>query len=188
MWCYGSGEFRWSFSVALNMWTSNNFIAMCDADGHGELIGNCLTLGYIMLCHYLWRWLLTSCLEDWLKKLCLFVVDIIDYFGCDYKMCYFTCAQGSTFKNVVIEGMRWSNMEGPCAQLCTMSSFQCGWPNWPFFSCRNPTLKEVWSRHSHSWKWEFGVLRDSQKLRRQLQGSKNLALRCSLYRWKGLEV
>jgi hypothetical protein len=22
-------------------------------------------------------------------------------------------------------------MEGPCAQLCTMSSSQCGWPNGP---------------------------------------------------------
>jgi hypothetical protein len=54
--------------------------------------------------------------------------------------------------------------------------------------CRNPTLKKVWGRHSHSRKWEFGVLWDSRKLRRQLQGSKHLALRCSLYRWKGLEV
>ncbi len=35
---------------------------------------------------------------------------------------------------------------------------------------------------------KFGVLRDSQKFRRRLQGSKHLALRCSLYRWKGLEV
>jgi hypothetical protein len=33
--------------------------------------------------------------------------------------------------------------------------------------------------HSHSQKWEFGVLRDSQKFRAQLQGSKHLALGCS---------
>jgi hypothetical protein len=26
---------------------------------------------------------------------------------------------------------RQSNMEKLCAQLCTMSSSQCGWPNWP---------------------------------------------------------
>jgi hypothetical protein len=45
-------------------------------------------------------------------------------------------------------------------------------------------LREVWGRHSHSRKWEFGVLRDSQKFRRWLHGSKHLALRCSLYRWK----
>ncbi len=27
--------------------------------------------------------------------------------------------------------------------------------------CRNPTLREVWGRHSHSRKWDLGVLRDS---------------------------
>jgi hypothetical protein len=54
--------------------------------------------------------------------------------------------------------------------------------------CRNPTLRELWGRHSHSRKWDLGVLRDSQKLKAQLQGSKHLALRRSWYRWKGLEV
>jgi hypothetical protein len=52
----------------------------------------------------------------------------------------------------------------------------------------NPTLREVWGRHSHSRKWEFRVLRDSRKFRRRLQGSKHLAWRYYLYRWKGLEV
>jgi hypothetical protein len=28
--------------------------------------------------------------------------------------------------------------------------------------CRNPTLKEVWGRHSHSQKQDLGVLWDSQ--------------------------
>jgi hypothetical protein len=55
-------------------------------------------------------------------------------------------------------------------------------------NCRNPTLKEVWGRHSHSRKWDLGVFRDSQKLITQLQGSKHLASKCSLYCWKGLEV
>jgi hypothetical protein len=54
--------------------------------------------------------------------------------------------------------------------------------------CRNPTLREVWGRHSHSRKWDLRVLRDSRKLRVRLQGSKHLNLRCSLYRWKGLEA
>jgi hypothetical protein len=54
--------------------------------------------------------------------------------------------------------------------------------------CRNPPLREVCGRHSHSRKWDLRVLRDSQKLRVRLQGSKHLALRCSLYRWKALEV
>jgi hypothetical protein len=54
--------------------------------------------------------------------------------------------------------------------------------------CRNPTLRQVWGWDSHSQKWELGVLRDSQKLRARLQGSKHLALRCFLYHWKGLEM
>ncbi len=54
--------------------------------------------------------------------------------------------------------------------------------------CRNPTLKEVRGRHSHSRKMDLGVLRDSQTLRARLQGPKHLALRCFLYCWKGLEV
>jgi len=61
-----------------------------------------------------------------------------------------------------------------------------------FFSnnikCRNPTLRELWGCHSHFRKWDLRVLRDSQKFRAWLQGSKHLALRHSLYRWKGLEV
>jgi hypothetical protein len=42
--------------------------------------------------------------------------------------------------------------------------------------------------NSHSQKWELEVPSDSQKLIAWLQGSKHLALRCSLYCWKGLEV
>ncbi len=34
----------------------------------------------------------------------------------------------------------------------------------------------MWGRHSHSRKWDLGVLRDSQKLRTRLQRSKHLAL------------
>jgi hypothetical protein len=61
-------------------------------------------------------------------------------------------------------------------------------PNMGVHLCRNPTLRELWGRHSHSRKWELRVLRDSRKLRVWLQGLKHLALRCFLYRWKGLEV
>ncbi len=56
------------------------------------------------------------------------------------------------------------------------------------WKCRNPTLRQVWGWDSHSQKWEFGVLWDSCNFRAQLQRSKHLALRCSLYRWKGLEA
>jgi hypothetical protein len=97
--------------------------------------GNCPTSGYIVLCHYPWRWLSTSRLEVWAKKLCLFATNNIDYFGCDYRTCYFTCVKGFTFKNVVnAKGLRWSNIEGTCVQSCTMSFSQCGWLNWPIFS------------------------------------------------------
>jgi hypothetical protein len=46
----------------------------------------------------------------------------------------------------------------------------------------------MWGWHSHSRNGDLGVLRDSQKFRARLQGSKHLALRCFLYRWKGLEA
>ncbi len=46
-----------------------------------------------------------------------------------------------------------------------------------YHPCCNPTLKELWGCHSHSQKWDLGVLRDSQKFRARLQGSKHLVLR-----------
>ncbi len=61
--------------------------------------------------------------------------------------------------------------------------------SWGLILCvATPPLRQVWGWDSHSQKWELGVLRDSQKLRVRLQGSKHLTLECSLYRWKGLEV
>jgi len=54
--------------------------------------------------------------------------------------------------------------------------------------CCFPTLREVWGRHSYSRKWNLGVLWDSRKFKTQLQESKHLALRCSLYYGTGLEV
>jgi hypothetical protein len=54
--------------------------------------------------------------------------------------------------------------------------------------CCNPTFRRVWGWHSHSWNGDLGVLRDSQNFRIQLQGSKHLALRRSLYHWKTIEA
>jgi hypothetical protein len=51
-----------------------------------------------------------------------------------------------------------------------------------------PHFEGVWGWHSHSQNEDLGVLWDSRKLRTRLQGSKHLALRCSLYHWKGLEA
>ncbi len=115
------------------MWTISYLVPMCYAHGYGEF-GNQPTPRYIALCHYLWRWLSTLGSKVWTKKLCLFATNITEYFGCDCMTCYFLCAKGFTFKNLVIGGLKWSNMDGPCAQLCTMSSFQCGWQNWPILS------------------------------------------------------
>ncbi len=72
--------------------------------------------------------------------------------------------------------------------MCFCASDLCEWGLLSQHVCHNPTLRQVWGWNSHSQKWELGVLRDSQKLRVWLQGSKHLALKCSLYRWKGLEV
>jgi hypothetical protein len=76
-----------------------------------------------------------------------------NYFKCDYLTCYFTCVECFTFWSVVVGGPRWLDMEGLCAQLCTMSSSQCGWPNGPILSRGSSwlTMYVVWanfrSRH-----------------------------------------
>jgi hypothetical protein len=44
------------------------------------------------------------------------------------------CVEGFTFWNVIVGRPSWLDMEGPCVQLCTRSSFQCGWPNGPILS------------------------------------------------------
>jgi hypothetical protein len=57
-----------------------------------------------------------------------------------------------------------------------------------FVIMSQPHFGQVWGWNSHSQSWGLGVLRDSQKLRAWLQGSKQLSLECSWYHWKGLEV
>jgi len=47
-----------------------------------------------------------------------------------------------------------------------------------------PYLRKVWGWNSHSRNWDLGVLQDSWNFRVQLQGSKHLALECSLYHQK----
>jgi hypothetical protein len=113
--------------------------------GYGKS-SNCPTSGYIALCHYTWRWLLALDSKVWARRLCLHVVYNIHYFGCDCIMCYSTCVEGFTFLSVVVGGLRWSNMEGACAQLCIMSFSQCGWSNGPIFS------------RGSSWITMYGVL------------------------------
>jgi hypothetical protein len=54
--------------------------------------------------------------------------------------------------------------------------------------CRNPTFGRVWGWDSHFRNGGLGVLWDSQNFRVGLQGSKHLALGCSLYHWKAMKV
>jgi hypothetical protein len=128
------------------MWATSHLVQTCYAYGYGKF-GNCPTSRYIVLNHHTWSWLLTSNSKVWTRKLCLFATNNTNYFGSDYMMCCFTCAEGSTFRSVVVGEPRWSDMEGTCAQLCTMSFFQCGWPSWPIFSHGSywPMMYVVWA-------------------------------------------
>jgi len=150
------------------MWLANHLVLTCYVHGYGKF-NNCPTPKYIALCHYTWRWLLASDSKVWMRRLCLLIVDNTDYFGCDYKLCYSTCVEGFTLWNVVIGGFRWSDIERPCAQLCTMSSSQCGWLNGPLFSRGSnwPTMYVVWASFKNChyvdlWKcfqsWHMGCL------------------------------
>jgi len=38
-------------------------------------------------------------------EICVFIVDKIDYFGCDCMTCYSTCAKGPTFCNFIVVGL-----------------------------------------------------------------------------------
>jgi hypothetical protein len=53
--------------------------------------------------------------------------------------------------------------------------------------CCNPTFGRVWGWHSHSQNGDLGIPEDSRNFRVRLQGSKHLALCCSLYHWKALK-
>jgi hypothetical protein len=115
---------------------------------------NCPIVKYIVLYHYTWRWLSASNSKVWARRLCLPTIDNIDYFGCDCMMWYFMRAKGSPFKSVVVGRPRWSDMEELCAQLCTMSFSQCGWPIWPIIGRGYfwPIMHVVWvSIRSHHY-------------------------------------
>ncbi len=54
--------------------------------------------------------------------------------------------------------------------------------------CRNPTFGRVWWWHSHSPKWGLGSPPGLPELQSLIAGVKHLALRCSSYHWKAIEV
>jgi hypothetical protein len=68
----------------------NNFVATCNANGFLKN-GNYLTLGYITLCHYLKKRLLTSRSQIQAKKLCIHVTNNSNYVGCDCKTLFCVC-------------------------------------------------------------------------------------------------
>jgi hypothetical protein len=124
----------------------NHLVLTCYAHGYGKS-SNCVTSGYIALCHYMWKWLLASNSKVLARSLCLLTTNSTGYFGCEYRTCYFTCVKGFTFWNVVVGRLKWSNMERPCVQLCSISSSQCGWLNGPILSrgFNLPMMYVVWA-------------------------------------------
>jgi hypothetical protein len=77
---------------------------MIKANGYGEF-DNCLTSRYIILCHYLRRWLLTSSSYIQVVRLCIHVANITNYIRCGYKTCYFVGAKGIAFHLIsLLEG------------------------------------------------------------------------------------
>jgi hypothetical protein len=84
-------------------------------------------------------------------KLCVHV----DFIGCDYMMCYFASVENVTFWNVVVGGLRWSNMERPCAYvifLMLMAELIDPWccfveyfvQIYRHMGCLMPPLGEIW--------------------------------------------
>jgi hypothetical protein len=80
--------------------------------------GNCLTIQYPSVNQCAWRWLSSLSLQTQGRRLCVFVSNNIDYFGCDYMTCHFESMRGFTCSNVFASKMSWSTLEGPCAWLC----------------------------------------------------------------------
>jgi hypothetical protein len=74
----------------------NNSFLTCNANGYGKS-NNCPTLGYVPLCHYLKRWLLTSSLHIQNRRLCVHVkkhklhyILLQDVIFCLWGRCYFS--------------------------------------------------------------------------------------------------
>lgn len=85
---------------------------------------------------------------NWAWRFCILAINNTDYFGFDYKMCYFTCAKGPTFWSFIVERMKWSDMEGSHV-IYVMSSSTCGWLHWSLFGSYSCwiLLYVVWATH-----------------------------------------
>ncbi len=67
-------------------------------------------------------WYATICGGDYwlrihifkLRDLCVHVVDDMNYFGCNYGTYFSMCAKGFTSWCVIVGGLKWLDMEGPC--------------------------------------------------------------------------
>ncbi len=79
-----------------------------------ESFGNCLTIQYLSINQCVWRWLSSLSLQVQANRLCVFVTNNINYFGCDYMTYHFEGTRGFTFSTVIVRRMSWSTLEGPC--------------------------------------------------------------------------
>ncbi len=94
--CDDGHQFGWSKCVVSRIWVMSNLVLACNANGYGKF-DDCLTLKYILICHYSRRWLLAWICTFWAKGLCIFATNNNNYVGCDYGTCPFICAKGVTF-------------------------------------------------------------------------------------------
>jgi hypothetical protein len=49
------------------------------------------------------------------KGVGLLAIDNIHHIGCDCMSCDFACLKGPPFWSIIVRGMKWLDMEGPCA-------------------------------------------------------------------------
>jgi hypothetical protein len=100
--------------AVLSLWAPNNFVSMGNAHGY-EKFGNYSTLRYTLVCHYSRRWILVLSPCIWTKRLCVLIINITDYVRCDYMMCYFANTKGFFNWCVIVEMLKWLDVEGSCA-------------------------------------------------------------------------
>jgi hypothetical protein len=81
------------------MWITINFVPTCNAHGYGEF-GNCSTL-YIFSHSTIWR----GGYRIRIGKLCLLVIDNINYFGCDYICISLQVHKVWSFGVLLLEGL-----------------------------------------------------------------------------------
>jgi hypothetical protein len=79
----------------------NCFVPTCYTHGYGEFGPNTMI---ITLCQYLCKWLLYLGPKIQARALCVHATSNNNYFECDYKTCFFSCAKVLPFKVLLLVG------------------------------------------------------------------------------------